>query len=403
MCYLLSYWAIDSTLLLCYNVFVHKATVKTFKYRIYPTKRQKTIMEQMLHECRWLYNYLLEQRKVAWDDRQENISMYDQHMQLPQIKKDRSSLTVVHSQVLQNVSVRIDLAFKAFFRRVKSGDTPGYPRFRGSDRYDSFCYPQYGSGIKLAGDKLYLSKAGIIPVVLHRPIEGIPKTCTVRRSSTGKWFITLTCEVEQETLPESTEQVGIDVGLHAFAALSTGDVVDNPRFFRKEERALARAQRRMAKEVKETPEHAKARKVVARTHERIANRRNNFSHQSSRRIVNRFGFIAVEDIHVNRMVHNHCLAKSISDAAWSGFLQNLTYKAEWAGRQVVAINPAYTSQNCSKCGHRQPMPLGERVYRCPCCGLDIDRDLNASLNILSLGLQRVGIQSVEALGFSRRE
>lgn len=374
-----------------------KTAVKTFKYRIYPTKRQKTIMEQTLHECRWLYNHLLEQRKVAWDERQESISMYGQYARLPQIKKDRPSLTVVHSQVLQNVAVRIDLAFKSFFRRVKSGYTPGHPRFRGRDRYDSFCYPQYGNGCKLDGDKLYLSKVGVVPVVFHRPLEGTAKTCTMRRASTGKWFVTLTCEVEQESLPESTEQVGIDVGLHAFATLSTGDVIDNPRFFRKEERALVRAQRRMVKEAKGTPERAKRRKVVARTHERIANRRNDFAHQNSRRIVNRFGLIAVEDINVNRMVHNHCLAKSIADAAWSGFLQNMTYKAEWAGRHIVAVNPAYTSQQCSGCGHRHPMLLSERTYRCPCCGLTIDRDLNASLNILALGLQSIGIQSVEAL------
>lgn len=382
---------------------MRKAVIKTFRYRIYPTKRQKTIMEQTLHECRWLYNHLLEQRKVAWEERQENTSLYGQHAQLPQIKKDRPSLTVVHSQVLQNVAVRIDLAFKSFFRRVKSGNTPGYPRFRGRDRYDSFCYPQYGHGCKLEGNKVYLSKVGVVPVILHRPTEGTIKTCTVRRSSTGKWFITLACEIEPETLPESTEQVGIDVGLHAFATLSTGDVIDNPRFFRKEERALARAQQRMEKESKGTSERAKRRKIVTKTHERIANRRNDFSHQNSRRIVNRFGLIAVEDISVNRMLHNHCLAKSISDAAWSGFLQNMTYKAEWAGRQIVAVNPAYTSQNCSKCGHRQPMSLGERVYLCPCCGLEIDRDLNASLNILSLGLQRVGIQSVEAPCLDRGE
>ena len=291
---------------------MRKTAVKTFKYRIYPTKRQKTIMEQTLHECRWLYNQLLEQRKVAWEERQESISMYGQHAQLPQIKKDRPSLTVVHSQVLQNVAVRIDLAFKAFFRRVKAGDTPGYPRFRGRDRYDSFCYPQSGNGVKLDGDKLYLSKVGVVPVVLHRPLEGTAKTCTVRRSSTGKWFVTLSCEVEQETLPESFEQVGIDVGLHAFATLSTGDVIDNPRFFRKEERALARAQRRMSKEAKGTPERTKRRKVVARTHERITGKRNDFAHQNSRKIVNRFGFIAVEDINVNRMVHNCLLYTSPS-------------------------------------------------------------------------------------------
>lgn len=360
-------------------------------------------MEQTLHECRWLYNQFLEQRKTAWEERQESVGLYDQHAQLPGIKKKRPSLTVAHSQVLQNVGVRLDLAFKAFFRRVKAGETPGYPRFRGRDRYDSFTYPQYGNGCKLDGNKLYLSKVGNVRIILHRPTEGVAKTCTVRRTSTGKWFVTITCEVEQGPLPESTEQVGIDVGLHAFATLSTDDVIDNPRFFRKEEAALAKAQRRLAKEAKGTPERAKRRKVVARVHERIANRRNDFAHQNSRRIVNRFGFISVEDINVNRMIHNHCLAKSIADAAWSGFLQYTTYKAEWAGRRIVAVNPAYTSQQCSGCGHRQPMPLSERTYHCPCCGLVIDRDLNASLNILALGLQSIGIQSVEAPAFTHGE
>lgn len=374
---------------------MHK-TVRTFKYRIYPTKRQQTILRQTLDECRWLYNHLLEQRKVAWEERQESIGLYNQHAQLPKIKKERPSLTVAHSQVLQNVAVRIDLAFKAFFRRVKVGETPGYPRFRGRNRYDSFCYPQYGNGCKLDGDKLYLSKVGVVSVVLHRPLEGTPKTCCIQRTASGKWYVTLTCECEIAELEPTDAQVGIDVGLHAFATLSTGETVDNPRFFRKEERALARAQRRMAKEAKGTSERAKRRKIVARVHERIANKRNDFAHQNSRCIVNRFGLIAVEDINVNRMVHNHCLAKSIADAAWSGFLQFLTYKAEGAGRVVIAVNPAYTSQTCSGCGHRQPMPLSERVYRCPCCGLEIDRDENAALNILALGLQGVRTQSVEA-------
>ncbi len=384
---------------------MHKTIIKTFKYRIFPTKRQKTIMRQILRECCWLYNYLLEQRKIAWEKWQIGISFYDQTVQLPKIKKDRISLLVAHSQVLQNVALRIDLAFKAFFRRVKAGEKPGYPRFRGSNRYDSFCYSQYGNGCKLDGNKLYLSKIGIVSVVLHRPIEGIAKTCTVRKSPPGKWFITIVCECEakQDILPESTEQVGIDMGLHTFATFSTGDVIDNPKFFRKEERALARAQRRMEKEDKGTLKRAKRRKVVARIHERIAGKRNNFAHQNSRKIVNRFDLIAVEDLNVNRMLHNHCLAKSISDAAWGNFLQYLTYKAEYAGRTIIATNPAYTSQTCSKCGHRQPMPLSKRIYYCPCCHLVIDRDLNASLNILAVGLHSIGTKSVKAPGFSRGE
>ena len=198
----------------------------------------------------------------------------------------------------------------------------------------------------------------------------------------------------------SDEQVGIDVGLKSFATLSTGQQIENPRFFRVEEKALAKAQRIMSKQTMGKPERRKKRRVVARVHERISWRRNDFTHQHSRRIINRFGLIAVEDLEVNRTVHNHCLAKSISDAAWSGFRQLLSMKAEWAARKFVAVNSAYTSQTCSGCGHRlapdKRLGLSDRVFDCPCCQLQIDRDLNASLNILSLGIQSLGNQSLEA-------
>jgi putative transposase len=180
-------------------------------------------------------------------------------------------------------------------------------------------------------------------------------------------------------------------GLHSFATLSTGEQVENPKFFRLEEKALAKAQRKLSKTENGTPQQEKRRKVVARVHERIAWKRQNFAHQLSRKIVNRFGMIALEDIHVNRMLHNHCLAKSLSDAAWSGFFQQLAYKAACAGRQFVAVNPAYTSQDCSGCGHRQRMPLSERVFNCPCCGMVLGRDHNAALNILGLGRQALGL------------
>jgi putative transposase len=179
--------------------------------------------------------------------------------------------------------------------------------------------------------------------------------------------------------------VGIDVGLKAFATLSNGQEIANPRFFRQEEKALAKAQRRLSKAEKGTPERRERRKIVARVHERIAWRRDDFAHQHSRRIVNAFDLIAVEDLSVNRMTHNHCLAKSIHDAAWSQFAALIAYKAAWAGRQYVAVNPAYTSQDCSQCGHRQKLSLSDRIYSCPCCGSVLDRDYNASLNILRVG------------------
>ena len=359
-------------------------------------------MNQTLEECRWLYNRLLEERKLAWEVADVSLSLYSQHKRLPVLKAERPFLATVHSQVLQNVALRIDLAMKAFFRRVRAGEDPGYPRFRGQGRYDSFCYPQAPSGCQLQGDRLVLSKIGPVKVKLHRPLEGTPKTVCIRRSATGKWYATFSCEMETTPLPPLDNAVGIDVGLNAFAVLSTGEHIENPRFFRQEERVLARAQRRLSKEAKGTAKRRKRKKVVARVHERVGNRRRDFAHQHSRRIVNQHQVIAVEDLQVNRMVHNHCLAKSIMDAAWSQFAACLSYKAENAGRSFIAVNPAYTTQTCSRCGHRQVMPLSERLYSCVCCGLQLDRDHNASLNIRALGLQSLGL-ALEAPGFSRGE
>lgn len=357
-------------------------------------------MLRTLDECRWLYNRLLEQRQSMWKDFKESPTLYDQIVWLPVLKSERPSLDTVFSQILQDVAMRVDLAFKAFFRRVKAGENPGYPRFRGKGRYDSFCFTQFGW--RIDASVLTLSKIGKVKVALHRSIEGKVKTVCIRRSPTGKWYACFSCEVEDAPLPETPEQTGIDVGLTSFATLSDASNIENPRFFRGEEKTLAKVRRKHSKEAKGSPACKKRSRAVARVHERIRHRRNNFAHQHSRRIVNRFQFIAVEDLEVNRMVHNHCLNKSIYDAAWTEFTHHLAYKAENAGRTMVRVNPAYTSQTCSACGHRQKIPLSERTFACPCCGIVLDRDHNAALNIKALGLQSVGL-SVEATAVRRED
>jgi len=297
---------------------------KMFQYRIYPTKKQETRLNETLEECRWLYNHLLQRRKEVYEQDGLSLSLYQQQATLPLLKQERPSLATVHSQVLQNVAVRLDLAMKAFFRRVKEqAQEPGFPRFKGQNRYDSLTYPQSGFQIDEQG-KLYTSGIGHIKIVLHRPIRGKIKTLTIRRSSTGKWYASFLVECDPERLPQVPTQVGIDVGLKTFATLSDGTEIDNPRFFRKEEKALAKVQRKQSKLAKDTPERHKHRKAVARVHERIAWRRDNFTHQESRKIVNSHGVICVEDLHVNRMTHNHCLAKSIHDASWSEFFSKLS-------------------------------------------------------------------------------
>lgn len=367
--------------------------LKTHKYRMYPTKAQETILEQMLEECRWLYNKILETRKNAWEQHQESLRLYDTQKMIPSWKMERPSLKAVHSQVLQNINIRVDLAFKAFFRRVKAGEDPGYPRFKGRGWYDSMTYPQYRNGASLDGDKLSLSKLGQVKLVLHRPVEGTIKTVTIRRQA-GKWYACFSCEIEAQPLPQTEQAVGIDVGLTSFATLSNGEKVDNPRFFRQDEKALAKAQRKLSKGDKGTPERAKARKVVGRIHERIANHRRDFAHKLSRQLVNTFGLIAFENLNIKNMLKNapkgHPLSKSIADAAWNQLVQYTTYKAESAGRRVVLVDPRNTSQRCSKCGSLVQKSLSVRVHSCNICGLVLDRDENAAINILALGLQGMG-------------
>ncbi len=365
--------------------------LKTFKYRLYPTRKQETLLNRQLEECRWLYNHFLEHRKNAWEWYGVGLSHYEQQNTLPCLKKGRPSLDTVYSQSLQNVSVRIDLAFKAFFRRGKHGENPGFPRFKGKGQYSSLTFPQWNSGCDLTGKGLRLSKIGTIPIVLHRPVEGRIKTCTVLKLSTGKWWVTLSCEkVPEKVLPWTALSVGIDVGIKTFASLSDATEIPNPTFFKQSAKRLAQKQRKLERQKKGSKEREKTKKIVAKVHERIAFRRSDFAHKESAKIVRQYGRIFVEDMTVNEMNSHRCLNRSIRDAAWSQFFSFLSYKAESAGREFSKVNPAYTSQTCSSCGHRQKLPLSDRTFLCPCCGMEKDRDHNASLNILRLGLESRG-------------
>jgi putative transposase len=373
--------------------------LKAYKFRIYPTRSQRTKMERTLDLCRWTYNQTLAYRKSAWENESKSVSKYETHNLLPAWKEEKPELKEVYAQTLQNVQERVDLALKAFFRRVKAGEEPGYPRFRGKGWYDSFTYPQPEKGGNIVSGKLRLPKIGDIKIKLHRPIEGRIKRLTVRRSATGKWFACFSVEFEDTPLPpwKDGSVVGIDVGLESFATLSNGEKIANPRFFRDEEKKLARVQRKLSKAPKGSPERKKALKVVERVHERIANKRYEFVHQVSRGLIDRFGLIAFEDLNIRNMIHNHCLAKSISDVAWNMLLTLTSYKAASAGSMVFLVDPRNTSKMCSRCGLLVEKSLSDRVHNCSQCGLSMDRDQNAAINILRLGLQSVGIKAVEAL------
>ena len=370
---------------------------KTYKYRIYPTGKQERTMLAILESCRWLYNQLLEQRKTLWETQKKGISCYGQITEIPRFTIGNTSLENVYSQTKQNIAVRIDLAFKAFFRRCKAGEKPGYPRFRGKGWYDSFTYPQDNGSFKLTENdtRIYLSKIGNVKIKYHQKLQGKMKTCVVKRSPTGKWYVCIFClDVPAKKVKVSKKQVGIDVGLKTFATLSDGNIIENPRFFKHSEKALAKAQRKLAKQKMATEERSRAKMVVAKVHEKIANCRDDFTHQESRKIVNAYGLIAIEDLNIKNMIVKgqfSTIRKGIADVAWSEFGGRLAYKAENAGRQFIAVNPAYTTQDCSACGNRQKMKLSDRTYICPVCGIEIDRDLNAAKNILAVGLHSLEV------------
>jgi len=362
---------------------------KAMKYRLYPTKHHQRLLDDTLETCRLVYNQTLAHRKEAWEQRQHTLSLYETNAMLTQWKRERPALSQVHSQVLQNAQERVDLAYKAFFRRVKAREKPGFPRFRGPGRYDSFTFKQSGFGVQ--DGLVKVSKIGAVRMVLHRPVEGTIKTLTVRRVPSGKWYACFAVEVDASPLPATESAIGVDVGLSSFATLSTGEHLPNPRFFTTDAKALAKAQRRLAKAPKGTPARAQCRKVVAHIHERIAHRRYDFCHQTARRLVNTHGVLAFEALQIPNLMQNHCLAKSIADVAWGQWVRITTDKAACAGRLVAHIDPRYTSQDCSRCGQRVPKPLSQRLHQYPTCQLVMDRDQNAAMNILRLGLQALGL------------
>ena len=365
----------------------------TYRYRLFPTSAQRMALQCQLDCCRWAYNKALETRKNAWKQEQRSVSRYDTMKMLPSWKMEHEWLKQGHAQAMQEALTRLDLAFQAFFRRVKAGQKPGYPRFRGRNRYDSFTYPQQKGNWRFIDDRcLRLSKIGQVKIKLHRPIFGKTKTLTIHRDTLGNWYACFSCIIEPEPLPPSPKVVGVDVGLTHFATLSTGEHIPNPRFFRRDEKTLAKAQRRLSKYTKDTPEYRKQKRVIQHIHQRIANRRKDFAHKLSRCLVNDFQIIAFEDLDIRDMQNGNwrSMNKNISDAAWRQFRQYTAYKAEYAGRTCVAVDPRNTTQMCSGCSQIVPKGLAVRIHSCPHCGLVLDRDHNAALNILALGLQSMG-------------
>jgi transposase len=275
---------------------------KAFKYRLYPTKQQEQILLTTLNLCRELYNASLEERKEAYRMSKVTITYNQQANQLPDIKELRPEYDDIYSQVLQDTLRRVHKAMQNFFRRVKNGEKPGYPRFKGYNRFDSFTYPQ--SGFSLTHDsRVCLSKIGSIKVKLHRPIEGRIKTATIKRE-VDHWYIVFSCEVEEkEPLPASNEMVGIDLGVTHFAALSNGAIIDNPRHLRHAEKRLKQLEQQLARKKKGSHRRARTKKQLAKVHRKIKSQRKDFLHKESRKLVNTYGTLVFEKLQSANMTH----------------------------------------------------------------------------------------------------
>jgi putative transposase len=365
-----------------------------YKFRLYPNKQQEAQLDLTLETCRHLYNTALADRKNCYGQEGLSRSYEDQAATLT-LEKKEGRWQGVFSQCLQDALKRADKSFKNFFRRVKAGDKPGYPRFKGEGWYKSFTYPQ--AGFKLEGSKLTLSKIGSIRVFAHRPIEGKIKTCTIKKDNLGHWFAIFVSELPDPTSVEPQSAIGVDVGLKQLITLSNGAGVKYPRHYIQAEKKLQAAQRDLSRKKKGSANRRKAKIKVAKIHQRVENLRNEFLHIVSHELVESFDLIVFENLNISGMLKNHHLSKHIQDHSWGKLIQFTQSKAAKAGKVVELVNAAYTSQKCSGCGFNVPKTLADRVHRCPSCGLEMDRDLNASLNILTLGLRGRACRDIRAL------
>jgi putative transposase len=355
--------------------------MKTYTYKLKPSPRLERVFESWLERCRELYNAALAEQREAYRTAKTTITYTAQAAQLPAIKAVREDVAALNAQVLQDVLRRLDNAFAAFFRRVKAGQRPGYPRFRGRGRYKSFTFPQAKGAFRLSGRHLYLSKIGRVKLFLSRPMEGTIKTCMIKREADG-WYVLFAVDEDRSPYyPKTGETAGADLGIEHFLTLSNGEGVPNPRHLERAEAALKRAQQAVSRKQKGGSNRTRARAQLARKHQRVQRSRADFHHKTSLALIRRFDAMVFEDLNIAGMLKNHHLAKAIASVAWNAFLVIHFAKASSAGRGAMRVPAAFTSQACSGCGARVRKTLSERIHICIACGLRLTRDHNAALNV----------------------
>jgi putative transposase len=368
-----------------------------YKYRILPTKEQEESLLQCGGNARFLWNYALKTNQDYYKETGKFKFYHELAVSLPKLKEEHPFLKESFSQSLQMVLRQFDKALKDSFKKKK-----GFPSFKKKMLLnDSFTCPQKW---RLGRGFVFIPKIGEVKWIKHRAMKGKPKSITISQDG-DKWYCSVLCEY---TIPDKAKEcdniVGCDVGLKEFAILSDGTVISNPRHTKKYENKLAKEQRKLSKKQKGSKNRFKQRLKVRKIHNKIRDTRKDFLHKTSNSIAKNYDGIFVEDLNIKGMMKNHCLAKSIGDVSWSEFNRQLEYKCKWSFKYYLKIDRFFpSSKTCSNCGYVQEMPLSKRIFDCPNCGISIDRDLNASLNIRNIGINTLGHSGINACGDSSLE